>query len=125
MYQVIRNEKSLEEWMKGLPIEAGVINKQKDVKNRLEQVVSCLDRAYGADRDLRCDLGGYTIILYGDKEEVLNEYQKILQYHHLRKEEYELEDEYKYREPEHSETTVMFRLYLCSSDYSVEIVTII
>lgn len=120
MYQVIKNEEQLNEWLKVLPNEVSVINTHTGVLRALNEVVSRLDACYGANRDLRADLGGYTILLFGGAE-IESHFNKIMEYHKLNAEEYEYED--KYIEPERS-IEVTFRLYLCSSDYAVVIITI-
>ena len=51
-----------------------------------------------------------------------NEVEKVLTHYKLRSDEYEYMD--KIILPECDDITVTFRLFLCSSDYAVEIVTI-
>ena len=121
MYKVIHNGKHLAEWKKKLPLQAEVLEKSEVIKRRLLQSVCCFDEAYGSERNLENDLGGFIIILYGTSKEISEHYRKIMDYYHLNESEYEYEDRYK--EPERSEI-VTFRLYLCSSDYGIEIVTI-
>lgn len=121
MYKVIQNGKHLAEWKKKLPLQAEVLEKSEVIKRRLLQSVCCFDEAYGSERNLENDLGGFIIILYGTSKEISEHYRKIMHYYHLNESEYEYEDRYK--EPERSEI-VTFRLYLCSSDYGIEIVTI-
>ena len=67
------------------------------------------------------DLGGFTILLFGDDFETEKHFRNIMEYFKLNADEYEYED--KYFEPKRS-TEVTFRLYLCSSDYSILIVTV-
>ena len=98
-----------------------VLNDEKVFK-RLRADVECLDEAYGADRDLQADLGGFVVVIWGGRSEVQNEVEKVLTHHKLYSDEYEYMD--KIILPERDDITVTFRLYLCSSDYAVEIVTI-
>ena len=76
---------------------------------------------YGEERDLEKDLGGYLILVWGNKREQKKVFQRILEYHKLRSEEYEYMDKIKMSE---CSTVVTFRLFLCSSDYAIEIVTV-
>lgn len=121
MYKVISNRNELDRWEMGLPKGATILFSDPAIKGHLQMTVGCLDKYYGADRDIEKDMGGYTIILYGDNEEMHREYKRILAYHHRYEDEYELED--IYGEPE-CDQRVTFRLYLCSSDYSVMVVLI-
>jgi len=91
----------------------------QEVYRKAADAITCLNRLYGVYRDLERDLGGYIIILYGEGAE--EAYRKVLEYHHLNLEDYEFEDVIKV--PECS-LEVTFRLFLCSSDYSVEIIRI-
>ena len=120
MYQVIANESELEQWLR-VSDQVGVIDKHMGIKKKLQQVVASIDREYSPDRDLQRDLGGYVVILYGDTEEVRKHYKKILNYHHLKEEEYEYEEAGRKSERQEALT---FRLYLCSSDYAVGILMI-
>ena len=62
------------------------------------------------------------MVIWGGRSEVQNEVEKVLTHHKLRSDEYEYMD--KIILPERDDITVTFRLFLCSSDYAVEIVTI-
>lgn len=121
MYKVIQDSQHLAKWMEALPQQAGVLDRNELIRRRLEQSVQCMDESYGSKRNLESDLGGFIIILYGSSWQVEEHCRKIMEYFHLDKTEYEYED--RYFEPER-ETTVTFRLYLCSSDYGIEVVTI-
>lgn len=121
MYKVIQNSQHLTQWMEALPQELRVFDRNELIRRRLEQSVQCMEESYGSERNLESDLGGFTIILYGSSWEIEEHCRKIMDYYHLDKTEYEYED--RYLEPERT-TTVTFRLYLCSSDYGIEIVTI-
>ena len=98
-----------------------VLSDEKVFK-RLRADVECLNEAYGADRDLQADLGGFVVVIWGGRSEVQNEVEKVLTHHKLHLDEYEYMD--KIILPERDDITVTFRLFLCSSDYAVEIVTI-
>lgn len=98
-----------------------VLSDEKVFK-RLRADVECLNEAYGADRDLQADLGGFVVVIWGGRSEVQNEVEKVLTHHKLHSDEYEYMD--KIILPERDDITVTFRLFLCSSDYAVEIVTI-
>lgn len=121
MYKVIQNSQHLAKWMEVLPKQVGVLDRNELISKRLEQSVQCMDKSYGSERNLESDLGGFVIILYGSSWQIEEHCRKIMEYFHLNKTEYEYED--RYFEPERT-TTVTFRLYLCSSDYGIEIVTI-
>lgn len=82
------------------------------------------DTSYGINRRIEGDLGGFAIVLFGDALEVLGHERKVLEYFKLNAEEYEFEDIYEQRESECT-VEVTFRLYLCSSDYAVQIVKIL
>lgn len=120
MYSVISNVEKLNQLPKNCSMP-DVLSNEKVFK-RLRADVECLNEAYGADRDLQADLGGYVAVIWGSQSEVQNEVEKILTYHKLSSDEYEYKD--KIILPERGDITVTFRLYLCSSDYAVEIVTI-
>lgn len=119
MYQIIRNEEDLKSWLRSN--ENSVINTHLGVLKATEDAVRCLDTHYGAKRDLRAHLGGFTVFLFGDDLETEKHFRNIMEYFKLNADEYEYED--KYFEPKRS-TEVTFRLYLCSSDYSILIVTV-
>lgn len=120
MYSIVSNEEKLNRLQKNSSMP-DVLNDEKVFK-RLRADVECLDEAYGADRDLQADLGGFVVVIWGGRSEVQNEVEKVLTHHKLYSDEYEYMD--KIILPERDDITVTFRLYLCSSDYAVEIVTI-
>ena len=120
MYSIVSNEEKLNQLQKNSSMP-DVLNDEKVFK-RLRADVECLDEAYGADRDLQADLGGFVVVIWGGRSEVQNEVEKVLTHHKLYSDEYEYMD--KIILPERDDITVTFRLYLCSSDYAVEIVTI-
>lgn len=119
MYKIIKNRNELFEWESIVPEDAGILFANTIIKKHLQMLVDCLDRCYGADRDLEKDLGGYIVILYG--KNLLKDFEKFLNHHHLIEDEYECED--TFYEPERDQR-VTFRLYLCSSDYAVQFVII-
>lgn len=119
MYQVIKNEEDLKSWLRSN--EDSVINTHLGAKKAILDGVRLFDTYYGENRDLRADLGGFTILLFGDDFETGKHFRNIMEYFKLNADEYEYED--KYFEPKRS-TEVTFRLYLCSSDYSILIVTV-
>lgn len=120
MYSIVSNEEKLKQLQKKCSV-SDVLSDEKVFK-RLRADIECLNEAYGADRDLQADLGGYVVVLWGSQSEVQNEVENVLTYHKLRLDEYEYMD--KIILPERDDITVTFRLFLCSSDYAVEIVTI-
>jgi hypothetical protein len=119
VYQVIKNEETLQSWLS--KNEDSVINTHLGTKKALLEGVRLFDTYYGTNRDLQADLGGFTILLLGDDFETKKHFKRIMEYFKLKENEYEYED--KYLEPKRS-TEVTFRLYLCSSDYSILIVTV-
>ena len=120
MYSVVSNVEKLNQLPKNCLMPEALSNEK--VFKRLRADIECLNEAYGADRDLQADLGGYVVVIWGSQREVQNEVENVLTYHKLRSDEYEYMD--KIILPERDDITVTFRLYLCSSDYAVEIVTI-
>lgn len=120
MYSIVLNEEKLNQLQKSCSI-LEVLSDEKVFK-RLRADVECLNEAYGADRDLQADLGGFVVVIWGGRSEVQNEVEKVLTHHKLHLDEYEYMD--KIILPERDDITVTFRLFLCSSDYAVEIVTI-
>ena len=120
MYSIASNEEKLNQLQKNCSMRE-VLSDEKVFK-RLRADIECLNEAYGADRDLQTDLGGFVVVIWGDRSEVQNEVEKVLTHHKLHSDEYEYMD--KIILPERDDITVTFRLYLCSSDYAVEIVTI-
>ena len=119
MYKVIHNIEVLEQWLSTIPEECRILFDNPTVSRHLQMLVECLDENYGETREVEADLGGYTIVFYG--ADVLEQFAKLLQYHKLNEDEYEWED--IFYEPDHTRKAT-FRLYLCSSDYSVQIVLI-
>ena len=113
MYKVMKNESDLDDWIKLVPNEASVIYSQIAIKT-----------SYGINRRIEGDLGGFVIVLFGDALEVLGHERKVLEYFKLNADEYEFEDIYEQKESECT-VEVTFRLYLCSSDYAVQIVKIL
>ncbi len=120
MYSIVSNEEGLNQFQRECSMPEVWSNEK--VFKRLRADIECLNEAYGADRDLQADLGGYVVVLWGSRIEVQNELRKFLTYHKLCENEYEYMD--KIILPERDDMIVTFRLYLCSSDYAVEIVTI-
>lgn len=116
MYKVIGNEDALLEWEHETKGELTLWANLSAVE-RIKDMVKQLDIHYGSQRDLQEDLGGYTVILFGEQEEVDKEYRKILKHHLLLEDLFEFEEKYK-----DGDETVVIRLFLCSSDYAVVIV---
>lgn len=124
MYKVLKNESDFDDWIRVLPDEASVVSAQTAVKNSLKEVLQRFDTAYGKERRIEADLGGFAIVLFGDRTEVFEQEKNVLKYFKLNAEEYEFEEVYKQKEPE-STVEVTFRLYLCSSDYAVQVVRVV
>lgn len=120
MYSIVSNGGELNQLQRECSMQEILSNEK--VFKRLRADVECLDEAYGADRDLQADLGGFVVVIWGGRSEVQNEVEKVLTHHKLHSDEYEYMD--KIILPERDDITVTFRLFLCSSDYAVEIVTI-
>lgn len=120
MYSIVSNEEKLNQLQNNCSMP-DVLSDEKVLK-RLRADVECLNEAYGANRDLQADLGGFVVVIWGGRSEVQNEVEKVLTHHKLYSDEYEYMD--KIILPERDDITVTFRLFLCSSDYAVEIVTI-
>lgn len=116
MYKVIKNEDALLEWERETR-EKLSLWKNISAVERTKDMVRQLDFHYGALRDPEKDLGGYTVILFGDQKEVDKEYSKILEHHLLQDDLFEFEEKY-----ENGDETVVIRLFLCSSDYAVVVV---
>lgn len=119
MYKVVTRQKEFYKLVAD-GIQSLAALKNVDVYEKVLLLIQCLNLYYGADRDLEKDLGGYVVLVYGDSEEIKSTYEKILAYHHLHSDNYEFEDIFQVSE---CSTKVTFRLFLCSPDYSVEIVT--
>ena len=120
MYSIVSNGGELNQLQRECSMQEILSNEK--VFKRLRADVECLNEAYGADRDLQADLGGFVVVIWGGRSEVQNEVEKVLTHHKLHSDECEYMD--KIILPERDDITVTFRLYLCSSDYAVEIVTI-
>ncbi len=122
MHKVIANAKALEDWLENkehehtseVIISSGAITYIRDQ-------VQIMDSCYGEARDIERDLGGYMILLYGKDDEVQKEHEKILHYHHLQDNQYEYKEHYKAIIGNES---IKIRLYLCSSDYGIILVSI-
>lgn len=118
MYSVVAQVEELDRLVKKHIHGLKALEKE-EVYLQVAGAIACLNDLYGVYRDLEKDLGGYIVIVYGkDAEETC---RKVLEYHHLNPEDYEWED--IIHVPECS-AVVTFRLYLCSSDYSVGIIRI-
>lgn len=113
MYKVIENEMAFLQWEQETKDRLSLWKNTLAV-NQLKEMVRSLDIHYGVHRDIEADLGGYTIILYGEQDEVREQYSNILKYHSLQEEWYEFEEKYEYEK-----RMAVIRLYLCSSDYAV------
>lgn len=124
MYKVLKNESDFDDWIRVLPDEASVVSAQTAVKNSLKEVLQRFDTAYGKERRIEADLGGFAIVLFGDRTEVFEQEKNVLKYFKLNVDEYEYEEIYKQKEPECT-VEVTFRLYLCSSDYAVQVVRVL
>lgn len=120
MYSVVSNEEKLSQLQKDC-LMTDVLSNEKVFK-RLRADVECLNDVYGANRDLQADLGGFVVVIWGVRSEVQKEVENVLTHYKLCSDEYEYMD--KIILPERDDITVTFRLFLCSSDYAVEIVTI-
>lgn len=121
MYKVIPNKKEFLNWKKHLPPEIEKVVQSSDIEELIARQIEALDYYYGTDRAIEADLGGYLLILYGTESDIEKELLRVLNYHHLKEEEYECMD--TYWKPELLKK-IQFRLYLCGSDYHVEIVII-
>lgn len=120
MYSIVSNGGELNQLQRECSMQEILSNEK--VFKRLRADLECLNEAYGADRDLQADLGGFVVVIWGGRSEVQNEVEKVLTHHKLHSDEYEYMD--KIILPERDDIIVTFRLFLCSSDYAVEIVTI-
>ena len=121
MYKVIRRPAELQDLMKCCTVLYKALS-NANIYDRISFEVASLNEAYGEQRNLLSDLGGYVIVLWGENEEIENDYKNILKYHKLNRDEYEYFD--KVVLPERDNIEVAFRLFLCSSDYAVEVVTV-
>lgn len=118
MYRVLKNAKDFQQTIKSF--EQLNVLKENKITDRIIVELNCLNEMYGEERDLEKDLGGYLILVWGNKRKQKKVFQRILEYHKLRSEEYEYMDKIKVSEC----STITFWLFLCSSDYAVEIITI-
>lgn len=107
--------------LKRMPEEIQRILEEEEIKDNISTALQILDSYYGTNRDPEYE-GGYLVILYGEMIRQREEYKGILERYHLQSNEYEFEDHYQ--KPEY-DAEVVFRLYLCGSDYSIVIVQII
>lgn len=122
MHQKLISFKDYEKWRKNLPESDVTASALKSIliRERLESHLLLLDESYGADRTLN-DLGGFIAVVEGSGDIIAEEIKRILNQYNLNVEEYEYVD--TYRVPE-LQINVEFRLYLCSSDYAVELMII-
>ena len=118
MYKVLKNTKDFQQTIKSF--EQLNVLKENKITDRIIVELNCLNEMYGEERDLEKDLGGYLILVWGNKRKQKKVFQRILEYHKLRSEEYEYMDKIKVSEC----STITFWLFLCSSDYAVEIIII-
>ncbi len=121
MHKIIKNKQSLLEWLSDEENLVKEILLQGNIRKHLQTSVEILDEYYGSERDIEKDMGGYVVVFYGEPEEVEEQSGKHLEGYHLREDDYEFEDIY---ETETGGKRVVFRLYLCSSDYSVLVINI-
>ena len=63
MYSIVSNEEKLNQLQKNCSMTE-ILSDEKVFK-RLRADVECLNEAYGADRDLQADLGGFVVVRYG------------------------------------------------------------
>ena len=80
MYSVTRDVQSLEELRKRFAVLNEVLS-DKNVYARILAEISCLNGAYGKDRDIEADLGGYVVVLWGKEHEVERNFKAILKHH--------------------------------------------
>lgn len=107
--------------LKMMPEDIQRILQEEEIKDNVSTALQILDSCYGRNRDPDHE-GGYLAFLYGEIKHQQEEYKDILERYHLQSNEYEFEDHYQ--KPEY-DAEVVFRLYLCGSDYSIVIVQII
>ena len=87
MYSIVSNGGELNQLQRECSMQEILSNEK--VFKRLRADVECLDEAYGADRDLQADLGGFVVVIWGGRSEVQNEVEKVLTHHKLYSDEYE------------------------------------
>lgn len=118
MYKIIPNADALKQFQE----ETGntlSLWKNTEAVESIRVMAEQADFYYGADRDIAADLGGYIIILYGDADEMEREFDGVLQRYCTEKDLCEFEDEYP-----NGQDMVVIRLYICSNDYAVAVVTV-
>lgn len=118
MHKIIENMDAWKQFQEKTEHTLSLWENEQAVES-IEAIVEQIDFCYGADRDIMKDLGGYLIVLYGDSSEVENEFDNILQRYGMEKDLYEYQDEYR-----NGNYVVVIRLYICSSDYAIVIVTV-
>lgn len=121
MRKIIKNKQSLLEWLSDEKNMVREILLQDNIREHLQRLVETLDEYYGSERDIEKDMGGYVIVFYGGQKEVDDQSRKHLEEYHLKEDDFEFEDTY---ETERGGKRVVFRLYLCNSDYSVQVINI-
>lgn len=118
MHKIIPNADALKQFQEETENTLPLWKNAQAVES-LKVMAEQTDLYYGADRDIVADMGGYMIILYGDASEVEKEFQGVLQRYCMEKDTCEFEDEYR-----NGQDITVVRLYICSSDYAVVIVTV-
>lgn len=83
MYKVLKNESDFDDWIRVLPDEVSAISTQTAVKNSLKAILQTFDTAYGKERRIEADLGGFAIVLFGDRTEVSEQEKNVLEYFNL------------------------------------------
>lgn len=121
MYQIIKNKESLIKWLEDKENVTQKILNRKDIRSHLLTVMEVLDQNYGSNRDWEKDSGGYLIIFYGESNDIEQQAKDYLQRYQINEDEYEFEDVYRH---DIGGKSVVFRLYLCSSDYAIQVVII-
>lgn len=119
--RVFANEEDFLQWKETVPKELEKAIDDPDIGGQIQMRVKILDTYYGADRNLEKDLGGYVLLLAGSRQETEEGLKALLTRFKLQ------EDDYEYLDTVDRKIwgqKVQFRLYLCSSDYGVEVVTI-
>lgn len=119
--RVFANEEDFLQWKETVPKELEKAIDDPDIGGQIQMRVKILDTYYGADRNLEKDLGGYVLLLAGSRQETEEGLKELLTRFKLQ------EDDYEYLDTVDRKIwgqKVQFRLYLCSSDYGVEVVTI-
>ena len=98
-------------------LEKDLIAAQVDsiVIERMREIVSTLDDAYGSNRSAK-DMGGY-IFFFGDEETYENSFSHLLTFYNLAMENYEYSE--IINEMNDSETKWWEELYMLSSDDAI------